>query len=64
MDCIHHWLIETPGNGPTLHAVCKSCGAKSTFPSGLPEVRVARRDSLVRLFMEAPLGLPGRSRRD
>ncbi len=62
MGCIHHWLIDTPGHGPTLNAVCKSCGAKTTFPSRRPALPATGRDGLVQLFMDAHPGLPRRSR--
>jgi hypothetical protein len=32
VECIHHWKLPSP-NGPTVHGVCKSCGAERDFPT-------------------------------
>ncbi len=32
MDCIHHWKLASP-NGPTVHGICKHCGAERDFPT-------------------------------
>ena len=32
MDCIHHWKLTSP-NGPTVHGICKHCGAERDFPT-------------------------------
>lgn len=30
MDCVHHWLIPSPGQGET--GICKKCGDAREFP--------------------------------
>jgi hypothetical protein len=32
MDCIHHWKLTSP-SGPTVHGICKHCGAEREFPT-------------------------------
>jgi hypothetical protein len=32
VDCIHHWKLASP-NGPTVHGICKRCGAERDFPT-------------------------------
>jgi hypothetical protein len=32
MECIHHWKLTSP-NGPTVHGICKHCGAERDFPT-------------------------------
>ena len=32
--CIHRWVLREPRMG-TIRGVCRRCGARKTFPSGL-----------------------------
>jgi hypothetical protein len=36
MDCVHHWVLETP-NGPLAKGRCKRCRRVSEFPNSTPE---------------------------
>lgn len=35
--CRHHWLIQSPHDGPTSRGVCKLCHAVRDFPNSPPE---------------------------
>ncbi len=37
--CVHHWVLGEPHRG-TIRGVCRRCGARRSYPSGLelPEI--------------------------
>jgi hypothetical protein len=34
LECVHHWLLETPGD-EVVRGRCKRCGAEREYPASL-----------------------------
>ena len=56
VDCIHHWVIETPepGSFEVSPGMCRKCGETASFKNTEPELT---RDQLHTLATRVGLGL-------